>query len=619
MKKLLQNNIIIIFLSIVFSFALSFIISLPIDSFFKAESSKIDSRVELSLYDFSPYNVNVFDNGSVKNLSDPQLHYSLEKRTYVSNILIVLKDMSGGLSIQAFYKNSNHDFSEKFSVSKRISNTDFLTNLILKDEVDVLRLDIGVKGESLRIKKIIINPNFSDYLKYYLRYPAYFDFFKIFVTVLSFVYFIFRKYLLDGVRESRILFFLKNNNAVSNFIKRTDLKNHLSKIYEYCVCIFLYAFLSVYYIEIGSMIEINWFFDVNKIPLFFSQVFCVIALLRMIFDRNYLYLVISLMMVLTISISHFIAYNDLYILVTIYVAVGCYKIRYKKILLILILSVGLLVFLEVILSLYDVIPNLQYHSNRGIRNSFGSNYPTDFAAAILYLILSLWMFVKGKDYIVLILLIIFIYVQLNFTFTRNTIICSLLLFALISFYLVKKIFHQFNVLNYFELIFVKCFSLVSFSLLALISIYISYIYNWSDDYIRHLDDIFSGRFSITHRLIQEEGFSLFGKHIRLIGFGSTTEPIIEEYNFLDISYCNILLRFGIISTIILAFSNVVLVLRSINENLIKLTYVIILISVHCFVEHHYLEGCYNVFIFLSFANFVCEKEGKCNTNLQNNE
>ena len=77
--------------------------------------------------------------------------------------------------------------------------------------------------------------------------------------------------------------------------------------------------------------------------------------------------------------------------------------------------------------------------------------------------------------------------------------------------------------------------MVSFSLLALISIYISYIYNWSDDYIRHLDDIFSGRFSITHRLIQEEGFSLFGKHIRLIGFGSTTEPIIEEYNFLDIS------------------------------------------------------------------------------------
>ena len=98
------------------------------------------------------------------------------------------------------------------------------------------------------------------------------------------------------------------------------------------------------------------------------------------------------------------------------------------------------------------------------------------------------------------------------------------------------------------------------------------------------------------------GFSLFGKYFVMMGLGSTTiQP--KFYNFLDISYCNILIRFGVMSLLILIVSYMFFIIRLIKLNEYKLIYIMIIVALHCMVEHHYLDVCYNVFLLLMFSHF----------------
>ena len=98
------------------------------------------------------------------------------------------------------------------------------------------------------------------------------------------------------------------------------------------------------------------------------------------------------------------------------------------------------------------------------------------------------------------------------------------------------------------------------------------------------------------------GFSLFGKYFVMVGLGSTTAHP-GFYNFIDVSYCNILLRFGVLPLMFLVVSYMFLIRRFIKLEEYRLIYIMVVIALHCMVEHHYLDACYNIFLLLMFAGF----------------
>ena len=85
------------------------------------------------------------------------------------------------------------------------------------------------------------------------------------------------------------------------------------------------------------------------------------------------------------------------ILVCLVMVAGSKDVSFEKILQTYLLIIGGIMLLAFVASLLGVIENLQYETtSRGIRNSFGIVYTTDFAAHVFYLILT-FFYLKGEN------------------------------------------------------------------------------------------------------------------------------------------------------------------------------------------------------------------------------
>ena len=139
------------------------------------------------------------------------------------------------------------------------------------------------------------------------------------------------------------------------------------------------------------------------------------------------------------------------------------------------------------------------------------------------------------------------------------------------------------------------FALWAFLLLTAITVGLSYYFDNSNETLSYVNRLFSDRFRLAHYNMTNVGFSLFGKYFVMVGFGSTT-VYPKFYNFIDISYCNILLRFGVLPLLIIVVSYMIFVRRTLKLEKNRLVCIMIIVALHCSVEHHYLDACYNIFL-----------------------
>ena len=321
----------------------------------------------------------------------------------------------------------------------------------------------------------------------------------------------------------------------------------------------------------------------------------------MILDKRWLYLIIALSLLSSFYLSYLIANNDIYVFINICISVACYSVSYKHILKVFIVSVGLVVITEVILALLDIIPNLKYFDyERGYRFALGANYPTDFAAAILYLLLAIWLLMRKRTVVLLVVMAGFIFIQYKYTITRNSIICSVLFALFIVFDMLSNCYSSSKIICFVNERIIYNFALWAFMLFTVITVGLSYYYDESSKVLSYVNRLLSGRFRVTQMSMADVGFSLFGKYFVMLGFGSTTE-YPKFYNFIDISYCNILLRFGVLPLLIIVVSYMIFVRRTLKLEKNRLVCIMIIVALHCLVEHHYLDACYNIFLLLMFA------------------
>ena len=189
-----------------------------------------------------------------------------------------------------------------------------------------------------------------------------------------------------------------------------------------------------------------------------------------------------------------------------------------------------------------------------------------------------------------------------YTATRNSIICSILFALFIVFDLLNSRYLSSKFICFVNKKIIYNFALWAFLLLAAITVGLSYYYDNSNETLSYVNRLFSERFRLAHYNMINVGFSLFGKYFVMVGFGSTTAHP-GFYNFIDVSYCNILLRFGVLPLMFLVVSYMFLIRRFIKLEEYRLIYIMVVIALHCMVEHHYLDACYNIFLLLMFAGF----------------
>ena len=177
----------------------------------------------------------------------------------------------------------------------------------------------------------------------------------------------------------------------------------------------------------------------------------------------------------------------------------------------------------------------------GVITRWSSGYPasTDFATQLLYILLDYWILLKGKMNLWMCsFILIAAYLSFFLCDARQALVCILLLFlfAIWVSYLInqdKKINKKLSTL--FALTIPFLFTVTLFATLS---------YDETNPLWLIVDLAFSGRLSLGLDGIKEYGITWFGNNFFLVGAGYSGADLV--YNYIDSTYIQFLLRWGII-------------------------------------------------------------------------
>lgn len=282
--------------------------------------------------------------------------------------------------------------------------------------------------------------------------------------------------------------------------------------------------------------------------------------------------------------------------------IGSRHISFKKILKVYLLIVSAVVFLAFASSLLGVIENYKYIAeDRGIRQSFGIVYTTDFASHIFFITLTAYYLgAEHLNFYHHLLAIITAYLVYHFCNARLDSISILLTVMLfVSGPAVIHSQHMPRNLKKTWICFWKTIGPVFMPILAAASFVLTILYTESISILAVINQLLSNRLRLGQSGIVTHGIRPFGQAIDMIGAGG---GLIwsQEYNFVDCSYINILLRYGIITIFIVLVTYVICCIK--NRHDLYFLYTVALIALNCVIAHHLLELEYNPFALALFSS-----------------
>lgn len=280
---------------------------------------------------------------------------------------------------------------------------------------------------------------------------------------------------------------------------------------------------------------------------------------------------------------------------------GSKGISLQKILRIYLIITGTIVVLAFCSSLIGVIENLQYtSSDRGVRNSFGIVYVTDFAAFIFYLIL-VYFYLKGSElklyhFIGASVLAGLVYHFCNARLDTSCMVLTIVIYGINTFFEHTK-YSFCRVRKLWETFWHRIGPFIM-PILAALSIITTFSYTPDNSLLTAINKISTNRLSLGKEGLTRFGIALFGQTIDMVGMGGNTATP-DDYFFIDCSYVHVLLRYGLVFLLILIGAYILFCFR--NKKDLYLLFAIALVAVNCVIAHHIIEAAYNPFAFALLA------------------
>lgn len=288
------------------------------------------------------------------------------------------------------------------------------------------------------------------------------------------------------------------------------------------------------------------------------------------------------------------------------ITTGSVDVHYKKIAGLYFWIASVLLIITIICSLTGVIENLQYtfETDRGIRNSFGIVYPTDFAAHVLFIMLSFIIAYEDKLNIIhSVAGIVITATVYYFCDTRIDCACMLLIWVGVP---IIRFLNKKNIPSVLKKIAATVCTL-SMPVGAAVMIILSAIYTSSSPLLSTLNEFLNGRLAFGREGFERYPVTLFGQHVALNGAGGST-ILDADYFFLDCSYMYSLLKFGVIITLLLVFAYVIMGIRFKHNGIMLL--VIAITALNCMIAHHLPDVAYVIFTAFIFAKSDITKPQK---------
>ena len=237
-----------------------------------------------------------------------------------------------------------------------------------------------------------------------------------------------------------------------------------------------------------------------------------------------------------------------------------------------------------------------------IRHFLGFDYVTLGFAHFLYLFLQFLFLKKGKlrlrEYAVLMTINFLLY---YWTKTRFPFVLTICILTFFLFY--SRWFSRGILLKKLKWVFV-----LSPFMMALISVWAAFSYNASNIWWSKLDLILSGRLYFSQQGLLTYGITLWGQPIKWQGSSLQTlwNGYETVYNYVDCSYLQILLNYGLVVLFLVLVFYALLIKKSIKEGEYYLTWIILFILLHSMTEPFLISMGYNPFILL-FATELCKR------------
>lgn len=372
---------------------------------------------------------------------------------------------------------------------------------------------------------------------------------------------------------------------------------------EYFFLIVFAIYMAYYYLN-TTMFKIEW----SENFLLYMQLALVVSILVRYMTTNLVDLKNTVLLMIIIPVLlityHNVKYGDL-ISNALLIAGAC-GIYYKKICKVYLLVSIPIVAYTILASQFGWVTNLIYNQNGRIRESFGFIYPTDFAAHLFFIIL-VWVMLRelkctyweigGMG-----LIVIFLHFKSDTRCSEITILLTAMVVICMKLLDTKKKNSK-KQCSLLLLLKVGC-AFLPF-IFAFTMVILCRFYNSENPFMAFLNNLLSERLKFGKRTFDNYDTTLWGQYIEMKGNGGTLEKP-EYYTFIDCSYINILMRFGLMVFIVVILGIIAVMLKNMNNMLILLA--ISIVCLHSMIEHHLFEFYYNIFIILPLASFGKEKE-----------
>ena len=264
------------------------------------------------------------------------------------------------------------------------------------------------------------------------------------------------------------------------------------------------------------------------------------------------------------------------------------------------LIIGIFFFLE----LSDELPFVV--RDNVLREAFGFKHANAFSAEIFFLCLSFWCLKNSNIHNILSIIICvfcFFFVK-KYTLSRTPQIMLCLLFIITVVYEIYY-YLKCDLSKFFTAKLIKNFMIVSFGLIAIFIILLSYFYNPNVNILNSLNNILSYRLSFSYKSFDYYGITFFGQNLILSDSDPYYLDSIQVVRFipLDSFYIWTLVCFGIVSLAIFAFCSAIITYKSISNGVYKIAIALFCISLYALLENFISSICFNVFYYMWMMSF----------------
>ena len=308
-------------------------------------------------------------------------------------------------------------------------------------------------------------------------------------------------------------------------------------------------------------------------------IFTCVAMLSLVFNRHFILIDLSILIV------------------------GVHGVPMKGVVRTFFYTASILCGMLFLLSVLGVIENRVTYTGDRPRYSFGSVYATDFAATLFYIELA-HAYLKGKKYSVwnFLFWIAVSFFVLHFCVARlDFALIFCVAWAMLGIAYSPKLFSA------------RATGAILWGFIPIFcigSIVLHIVYTPGNDFLSWLNELLSGRLYYGNIVISDYGFSLFGKDIKMQGWGFSTLEWDAElgYYFVDCGWLSIILQYGIVMAAFVCAVYTVVSMRSFKAGDSVLPVILFFIALSSVVDHHILEYWFNPFLLVLNAGLHAKQQ-----------